>query len=90
MVVIRLADGRLLVPESALAPHGRVLGDAFVVVGPDDAGYEQLVAESVSEQEYEERRRSWREGDAQLRQEFLDFLARHGAAGGWHEHDDSS
>jgi hypothetical protein len=56
MVVIKLADGRLLVPESALAPHGRVLGDAFVEVGPDDPGYEQLAAEAVSEEEYEERR----------------------------------
>ncbi len=85
MFVIRLANGNLLVPDSALSGDGRILGDAYVEIGPDDVGYARLAAEAVTEEEYEERRREWREGDEQLRREFLDYLARHGADGGWRE-----
>jgi hypothetical protein len=85
MFVIRLANGNLLVPDSALSKDGRVLGDAYVEIGPDDAAYPQLAAEAVTQEEYEERRRAWREGDEQLRREFLDYLARHGAEGGWQQ-----
>jgi hypothetical protein len=83
MFVIRLANGNLLVPDSAQTGDGRVLGDAYVEIGPEDADYSRLAAQAVSEDEYEERRRSWQAGDEQLRQEFLDYLARHGADGGW-------
>jgi hypothetical protein len=85
MFVIRLANGNLLVPDSAVSGDGRMLGDAYVEIGPDDVAYERLAAEAVTEEEYEERRREWREGDEQLRREFLDYLARHGADGGWRE-----
>jgi hypothetical protein len=85
MFVIRLANGNLLVPDSAVSGDGRMLGDAYVEIGPDDVAYERLAAEAVTEEEYEERRRQWREGDEQLRREFLDYLARHGADGGWRE-----
>jgi hypothetical protein len=85
MFVIRLANGNLLVPDSAISGDGRVLGDAYVEIGPGDAAYERLAAQALTQDEYEERRRSWREGDEQLRREFLDYLARHGADGGWQE-----
>ena len=85
MFVIRLANGNLLVPDSAVSADGRVLGDAYVEIGPDDAAYARLAAEAVTQEEYDERRRAWRAGDEQLRREFLDYLARHGAEGGWHE-----
>lgn len=85
MFVIRLANGNLLVPDSAISGDGRMLGDAYVEIGPDDVAYERLAAQAVTEEEYEERRRDWREGDEQLRREFLDYLARHGADGGWHD-----
>lgn len=85
MFVIRLANGNLLVPDSAISGDGRMLGDAYVEIGPADAAYEQLAAEALTREEYEERRRKWREGDEQLRREFLDYLARHGADGGWQE-----
>jgi hypothetical protein len=85
MFVIRLANGNLLVPDSAISGDGKMLGDAYVEIGPGDAAYEQLAAEAVTQEEYEERRRAWREGDEQLRREFLDYLARHGADGGWRE-----
>jgi hypothetical protein len=83
--VIRLANGNLLVPDSAISGDGRMLGDAYVEIGPGDAAYERLAAEALTQEEYEERRREWREGDEQLRREFLDYLARHGADGGWRE-----
>jgi hypothetical protein len=83
MFVIRLANGNLLVPDSAVSADGRVLGDAYVEIGPDDEAYLRLAAGAVTEDEYEERRRQWREGDEALRREFLDYLARHGSGGGW-------
>lgn len=85
MFVIRLANGNLLVPDSALSPDGRVIGDAYVEIGPADAAYQRLAAQAVSEEEIAERRKQWKDGDEQLRREFLDYLSRHGADGGWHE-----
>jgi hypothetical protein len=85
MYVIRLANGNLLVPDSAETEDGRVLGDAYVEIGPDDKDYLALAAEALTEDEVAERRRQWREGDEQLRREFLDYLARHGSAGGWED-----
>lgn len=85
MYVIRLANGNLLVPDSAQTEDGRVLGDAYVEIGPDDEDYLELAAAALTEEEFDERRRRWREGDEQLRREFLDYLARHGSAGGWED-----
>jgi hypothetical protein len=83
MFVIRLANGNLLVPDSAMTGDGRVLGDAYVEIGPDDEQYGALAAGALTQDEYDERRRQWRAGDEDLRREFLDYLARHGSAGGW-------
>jgi hypothetical protein len=85
MFVIRLANGNLLVPDAALSADGRVLGDAYVEIGPDDADYPTLAASAMTQEEYDERRRQWRAGDELLRREFLDYLAHHGSAGGWDE-----
>jgi hypothetical protein len=62
-----------------------MLGDAYVEIGPDDPAYGRLADGALTEDEYEERRRAWREGDEELRREFLDYLARHGTSGGWNE-----
>ncbi|HXW46402.1 MAG TPA: hypothetical protein VEL03_16560 [Streptosporangiaceae bacterium] len=85
MFVIRLANGNLLVPDSAVSTDGRVLGDAYVEIGPDDAEYLRLAEEAVTQEECDERRERWRAGDEDLHREFLDYLARHGADGGWSE-----
>lgn len=85
MYVIRLANGNLLVPDSAQTEDGRVLGDAYVEIGPDDEDYLALAAGALTEEEFDQRRRQWRAGDEQLRREFLDYLARHGSAGGWED-----
>ena len=76
MYVIRLPNGNLLVPESATAQDGRLVGDAYVEVSPADADYERFAASALTQDEVDERRRRWREGDEPLRRQFLDFLAR--------------
>jgi hypothetical protein len=75
MFVIRLQNGNLMVPESALAKRGQVMGDAYVEIGPGDADYARLAEQALTEQELEQRRRRWRDGDAALQREFAEFLA---------------
>jgi hypothetical protein len=85
MFVIRLTSGNLLVPEYAIAGDDRVIGEAYVEIGPDHADYVRLAADALTPEEDEARRQRWRDGDESLRREFLDYLARYGAAGGWHD-----
>jgi hypothetical protein len=85
MMVIRLPSGNLLVPEYAIGDDGRLLGDAYVEIGPDHADYTRLAAEAITEQEDQARRQRWQDGDESLRREFLDYLARNGADGGWRD-----
>lgn len=85
MFVIRLASGNLLVPEHAVTDDGRLLGDAYVEIGPDHADYARFAAQALTQDEDDARRQRWRDGDEALRREFLDYLARHGAEGGWHD-----
>jgi len=82
MFVIRLTSGNLLVPESAAAPGGRLVGDAYVEIGPADPDYEKFAAQALTEEEVEQRRQQWQDGDEPLRRQFLDFLARGGQPGG--------
>ncbi len=89
MYVIKLPNGNLLVPESAAATlkgegevgGGRYISDAYVEIGPDDADYERFAGQAMTQEEFDERRRRWQEGDEPLRRQFLDFLARHGHPG---------
>jgi hypothetical protein len=74
MYVMRLPDGRLRVPRTAVSDDG-VIGDAYEEIGPDDPDYERLLGESVTEDELEERRRRWRDDDEELRQQFLAWKA---------------
>jgi hypothetical protein len=62
-------------------PDGRVVGDAYVEVGPADPEYARLAEQAVSEQELEDRRRRWREGDEALRRQFEMFRAGQDRAG---------
>ncbi len=78
MYVIRLPDGNLLVPESATAHDGQLVSDAYVEIGPADRDYETFAASAMTQEEIDERVRSWREDDDRLRRQFLDFLARGG------------
>lgn len=75
MFVIKLPNGNLLVPESALDPAGGVMGDGYVEIGPDDSEYARLAAGALTEQEAAQRRRRWQDGDEALRREFEAFRA---------------
>lgn len=81
MYVIRLPNGNLLVPDSVISDDGQLMSEAYVEIGPADADYARLAEGALTQEEHDERRRRWQEGDEPLRREFLDFLARHGSAG---------
>jgi hypothetical protein len=72
MYVIRLPNGNLQVPRSAMH-DGRIIGDAYVEIGPRDADYPRLAKQAVTMDELERRRADWAAGDEALRQEFLEF-----------------
>jgi hypothetical protein len=86
MFVIRLPNGNLAVPQTAIGHEGRVIGDAYVEIGPQDADYARLAAEALTPEEAQQRRERWRQDDEALRQEFLEF-ARRNADSGWPDGD---
>ncbi|MEU9887204.1 hypothetical protein AB0M95_21490 [Sphaerisporangium sp. NPDC051017] len=73
MYVIRLADGRLRIPQSLTSDDGRLIGNAYVEIEPGDPDYDRWLPESVTEEQDTERRRRWREGNDELEREFLAF-----------------
>jgi hypothetical protein len=84
MYVIRLPDGTLRVPHSVVADagdsaseehEGRIIADAYVEIGPDDPDYDRLLHESLTEEELEDRRRRWRDEDADLLRRFEEWKA---------------
>jgi len=81
MFVIKLPNGNLMAPESAIDADGGVVGDAYVEVSPADPEYERLAQEAVSEQEVEARKRRWSDGDEALRREFERSRASLGLSG---------
>ncbi len=81
MFVIRLPNGNLKVPRTAIGDGGRVIGQAYVEIGPGDADYERLAGQALTEEEAEERRSRWQREDDALYREFLEFRAQLGAGG---------
>ncbi|SRR6266571_8756435 len=81
MFVIRLANGNLMAPESAMDQVGQVMGDAYVEISPADPEYQRLARHAVSEEELAERRQQWRDGDQALRREFESYLVSKGLDG---------
>lgn len=75
MQVIRLPNGNLRVPQSAVSDDGRTVGQGYVEIGPDDADYQRLLVESVTEEQFAERRRRWRDEDETLRLQFEEWKA---------------
>jgi len=74
MFVIRLPNGNLQVPQTAVgSSDGRLIGDVYVEIGPQDADYARLAAQALTPDEAEERRRQWQAGDAALRRQFQEF-----------------
>jgi hypothetical protein len=73
MFVIRLPNGNLQVPQSAIREDGRVMGDVYVEIGPQDADYARLAEQALTPDEVERRKLDWRAGDEALRREFQEF-----------------
>ena len=74
MFVIRLPNGNLRVPQTAVRTgDGRLIGDVYVEIGPDDTDYARLAAQALTLDEVEERKGQWRAGDAALLREFQEF-----------------
>jgi membrane protein involved in colicin uptake len=88
MFVIRLPNGNLKVPQSAIGHDGRVIGDVYVEIGPQDEDYSRLAAQALTAEEFEQRRDRWRQEDEALRQEFLEF-ARRNSESPWSDSADS-
>ena len=82
MGVIQLPNGNLLVPESALADDGQIIGAGYVEIGPADAEYDRLAEHALTEDQLEERRRRWQEGDADLQRQFAEYRDSLGVAPG--------
>jgi len=78
MFVIRLPNGNLMVPQTATGHDGRILGDVYVEIGPQDPDYARLAAQALTPEEVEQRRDRWRQDDEALRQEFLEFARLNG------------
>jgi hypothetical protein len=74
MFVIRLPNGNLQVPQTAVhTGDGRIFGDVYVEIGPDDADYARLAEQALTPDQVEERKEKWRSGDADLLREFQEF-----------------
>jgi len=78
MFVIRLPNGNLRVPQTAIGGDGRILGDVYVEIGPQDADYSRLASQALTLEEAQQRRDRWRRDDEALRQEFLEFARLNG------------
>ena len=73
MFVIRLPNGNLQVPQTAIGQDGRVMGDVYVEIGPQDADYARLAEQALTPDEVEQRKMQWRADDEALHREFQEF-----------------
>jgi hypothetical protein len=74
MFVIRLPNGNLQVPATAVhTGDGRLIGDVYVEIGPEDTDYARLSQQALTLDQVEERKERWRAGDAALLREFQEF-----------------
>jgi hypothetical protein len=73
MFVIRLPNGNLQVPQTAIRQDGQLIGDVYVEIGPEDADYARLAEHALTPDEAAQRRLEWQQGDAALHREFLEF-----------------
>ena len=74
MFVIRLSNGNLRVPQTAVhTGDGRIIGDVYVEIGPEDTDYARLAEHALTPDQVEERKQRWRAGDAALLREFQEF-----------------
>ncbi|MDL4821257.1 hypothetical protein [Actinomadura opuntiae] len=62
-------------PDADRERGGRIIADAYVEIGPGDPDYDRLLARSLTEQELADRRRRWRDEDAELARRFEEWRA---------------
>ncbi len=82
MYVIKLDNGRLRVPHGALSEDGRILGEGYVEIGPDDPDYSRLADQAMTEEELAAKRRRWRDDDEALLRQFEEWKAQQESAQG--------
>jgi hypothetical protein len=82
MYVIRLDNGNLKVPHSALSEDGQILGEGYVEIGPDNPDYSRLAGQAVTEEEMAAKRRRWRDDDEDLLRQFEEWKAQQESAQG--------
>jgi hypothetical protein len=82
MYVIKLDNGNLQVPHSALSEDGQILGEGYVEIGPDDPDYSRLADQALTEEELAAKRRGWRDGDEALLRQFEEWKAQQESAQG--------
>jgi hypothetical protein len=78
-----------MVPQTAIGNDGRMIGDAYVEIGPQDAEYARLAAQAMTEDEAARRRAQWRDDDEALQREFAEF-ARQNSDYRWSEPGDDA
>ncbi|HXA60567.1 MAG TPA: hypothetical protein VNW94_15515 [Streptosporangiaceae bacterium] len=82
MYVIKLPNGNLRVPHSATSDDGKIIGLAYVEIGPEDPDYRRLEGQALTEEELTERRQGWRDGDEALLRRFEEWKAEQEGAQG--------
>lgn len=81
MYVIRLPNGNLRVPHSAMTSSaiadsestGQIIAQGYIEIGPDDPDYARLAATAITEEELAEKRRGWAEDDEALLRQFEEW-----------------
>jgi hypothetical protein len=84
MYVIRLPNGNLRVPHSAITDHeaiadhestGPIIAQGYIEITPADPDYSRFADQALTEEEWEEKRRAWQEGDGALLRQFEEWKA---------------
>lgn len=82
MYVIRLPNGNLRVPHSAITGNesteatessGQLIAQGYIEIGPDDPDYSRLAEQALTEEELAAKRRDWQEGDGALLRQFEEW-----------------
>jgi hypothetical protein len=77
MYVIRLPNGNLRVPHSAITGNdsGQIIAQGYIEIGPDDPDYSRFAGNALTEEELAEKRRRWQEDDGALLRQFEEWKA---------------
>jgi len=54
---------------------GQVIGHAYIEIGPDDPDYSRFAEHALTEEEWADKQRGWRDGDDALLRQFEEWKA---------------